>query len=201
MVVKVCSKHGELTEELAHQEKDKKCKAGYRWRCNQCKIEKDRRWKDNHREQHNASAGQARKKSRKDYREGIINIEPKANIWSRQYRIEHPEKHKEWAKIGRERLGPLRTIREITRVRGITVEDYYILEGKQNGLCAICNKPETRNNRIGQTARLCLDHNHTTGLVRELLCHNCNQVIGHCKESIDILLKAIAYLKNHQHIV
>lgn len=36
----------------------------------------------------------------------------------------------------------------------------------QNGVCAICNKPPKR--------LLCVDHNHNTGDIRGLLCHNCN---------------------------
>ncbi len=200
MIVKVCKKHGNLTEDLAHKEKNKKLVLGFMWRCNQCKFEKDRRWKGLNWDQHKSSAGKARNESRRQYREGLTDIEPKANLWSRQYRIDNPEKHKEWARIGRERLGSLRTTREITRVRGITVEQYFILEGKQQGLCAICGKEETRKNRIGQQARLCLDHNHETKQVRELLCHSCNQVVGHSRESIEILQKAILYLQSHKHV-
>ena len=201
MIVKICAKHGELTENLAHQEKNKKCKSGFMWRCNQCKLEKDRRWKELNWGQHKESAGKARSKAREDYRNGFITEEPKANIWSRKYRKDSPEKHREWEKRGRERLGPLRNIREITRVRGITLDEYYAIEGKQNGKCSICDCEETRNNRSGSTARLCLDHNHTTGQVRELLCHACNQVIGHSRESIEILKNAISYLERHKHIM
>jgi hypothetical protein len=58
----------------------------------------------------------------------------------------------------------------------------------QHGNCKICSK-ETK---------LYVDHNHTTGKVRGLICNNCNTVIGHAKESVDVLLKAIDYLKEHK---
>ena len=198
MIIKVCKKHGDLTENDAHKEKSKRCKSGFMWRCNRCKLEKDRRWKKDNWEQHKESASTARDESRRLYREGKTDVIPKANLWIKNDRATNPEKYKEWAKIGRERLGPLRSVREISRVRGMTAEEYYEIEGRQQGLCAICCKEETRKSRNGGISRLCLDHNHSTGQVRELLCHACNQVIGHSKESIEILLSAIEYLKKHQ---
>jgi hypothetical protein len=200
MIVKICSKHGELTENLTHQEKNKKCKSGFMWRCSQCKLEKDRKWKELNWEQHKESAGKSRAKSREDYRNGFITEEPKANIWSRQYRKDSPEKHREWEKRGRERLGSLRNIREITRVRGITLDEYYVIEGRQNGKCDICRKEENRKSRSGGIARLCLDHCHETGKVRALLCHDCNTAIGKFKDDIQLLKNAISYLEKHKHI-
>ena len=78
--------------------------------------------------------------------------------------------------------------------KGITVERYNELFELQNGLCAICNKPELCSNK-----KLAVDHNHITGKVRSLLCTNCNLLIGQAKESIEILLKAIDYLKEHSN--
>jgi hypothetical protein len=80
---------------------------------------------------------------------------------------------------------------------GVEVGDRYVaLRDHQAGLCAICGKPETQKQR-GKVIRLSLDHNHETGQIRELLCHNCNLVVGHAKESVKILQAAIDYLKKH----
>jgi hypothetical protein len=57
----------------------------------------------------------------------------------------------------------------------------------QRNRCAICGKP-------AEGKSLHIDHNHTTGKVRGLLCHNCNVLIGHAKEDREILLSAIGYL-------
>lgn len=78
----------------------------------------------------------------------------------------------------------------LKRLYGITLEDYNRLLTEQNSCCAICNLHETAHN-----GRLHVDHCHTTGKVRGLLCHGCNTGIGLFKESEDIMLKAIGYLK------
>ena len=40
-----------------------------------------------------------------------------------------------------------------------------------------------------------VDHNHATKVVRGLLCCNCNFVVGHCLDNVEILRAAIAYLE------
>lgn len=40
-----------------------------------------------------------------------------------------------------------------------------------------------------------VDHNHTTGKIRGVLCSPCNVGLGHFKDSAVVLEKAIAYLK------
>jgi NMD protein affecting ribosome stability and mRNA decay len=55
----------------------------------------------------------------------------------------------------------------------LSIEDYEALVQKQNGLCAICKQPPR-----GKMTRLSVDHDHTTGHVRGLLCITCNRVLG-----------------------
>lgn len=68
-----------------------------------------------------------------------------------------------------------------------------MLEG-QNHVCAICSRPETR----GKTKYLSVDHCHTTGKVRGLLCAKCNTVLGYMNDNPDYLTKAMEYLKKHE---
>ncbi len=75
---------------------------------------------------------------------------------------------------------------------GMTLEDYEIMERNQNGLCAICHKPETHR----RNSRLSIDHNHTTNRIRGLLCSRCNKCIGMLEDNIQYLENAIEYLKN-----
>ena len=42
----------------------------------------------------------------------------------------------------------------------------------QNGRCALCRHP------ISAGDDSCLDHDHTTGVVRDVLCRNCNGIEG-----------------------
>lgn len=60
---------------------------------------------------------------------------------------------------------------------------------EQNGKCAIC-----KNNFPNKKA-MHMDHNHETGEIRQLLCRDCNALIGLAKEDITILTSAIEYLK------
>jgi len=60
------------------------------------------------------------------------------------------------------------------------------LTQQQDGCCAIC----------GEKAQLGLDHNHTTGSIRGLLCGLCNLGIGYLKEDPQRLVQAIAYLEH-----
>ena len=78
----------------------------------------------------------------------------------------------------------------------MAVEEYEQKFNAQYGLCAICGKPE-KSLRNGKPISLAVDHNHTTGKVRDLLCRNCNVILGFVGEDIDILLKAAAYIKRH----
>jgi hypothetical protein len=53
----------------------------------------------------------------------------------------------------------------------ITLDEYDQLFENQGGVCALCEEPE-----LGR--RLAVDHNHVTGLVRKLLCSQCNCLVG-----------------------
>lgn len=58
---------------------------------------------------------------------------------------------------------------------------------EQDGICAICLEEEATD----------VDHNHTTGEVRALLCHNCNVAIGHLKEDTLRMARAIVYIEEY----
>lgn len=76
----------------------------------------------------------------------------------------------------------------------LTVEDYDSLSISQNHLCAICNNPEIVRYK-GNLKILCVDHSHSTGKVRGLLCSRCNKAIGLLEDDMTLLLSAIKYLR------
>jgi hypothetical protein len=80
---------------------------------------------------------------------------------------------------------------------GITIDDYNRMYSDQSGCCSICREPETRKDGwSGKVVTLAVDHCHSSGKVRALLCRRCNQVLGNMKERIDWLESMIAYILN-----
>lgn len=65
----------------------------------------------------------------------------------------------------------------------------------QNGVCKICGNPETHR-RNGRVKALAIDHCHKTGVIRGLLCSECNTGLGKMKDDPKILRKAAEYLEN-----
>lgn len=74
---------------------------------------------------------------------------------------------------------------------GISLEQYESLKEKQKGQCAICNK----------TARLFVDHDHTTGLIRGLLCTNCNVMLGQAADNKETLISGANYLERNSGVL
>lgn len=80
---------------------------------------------------------------------------------------------------------------------GIEPDDFDRMNEACKGLCEICNG-EAELHQGYQT--LCVDHCHTTGKVRGLLCRKCNQALGLFQDSIENLEAAISYLKERSDI-
>jgi len=79
---------------------------------------------------------------------------------------------------------------------GITLIEYNKILEKQNGVCAICNKPETQHSYpTGKVDSLRVDHNHKTNKIRGLLCSKCNFGISQFNDNIKLMRIAINYLR------
>lgn len=90
-----------------------------------------------------------------------------------------------------------RSVTDITRIYGISADDYHALLEKQDNRCAICGT-HSHDVQHQTFTRLVVDHDHQTGDVRGLLCPACNLVLGQAKDTIEILENAIAYLRQKQ---
>lgn len=75
--------------------------------------------------------------------------------------------------------------------RRLTPAEFDVLLQQQGGRCAICRKEDTGRS---ESSRLAIDHCHKTTVVRGLLCHRCNTMIGLAMDSVETLRAAIAYL-------
>jgi hypothetical protein len=84
----------------------------------------------------------------------------------------------------------------------LPIKTYEEMLLKQNNVCAICNQPETAKHQKDKEGfkKLAVDHCHTTGIIRGLLCQKCNISIGAMNDSIENMKAAIKYLEYHQKI-
>ncbi len=80
----------------------------------------------------------------------------------------------------------------LVRTYGITSEEYDVMLAKQDGHCATCSTTVPGNSR--RNVYFSVDHCHTTGKVRGLLCHNCNTALGLLKDNTDTIANLIRYL-------
>jgi Autographiviridae endonuclease VII len=104
------------------------------------------------------------------------------------YNKEYHKSHKEEIKATRNRPdAKWRQKANLKRKYGMTPEEFDQRREDQNNRCGMCRDPFTKTPHV--------DHNHTTGRVRALLCTNCNSALGHLKESPTRCLAALAYLE------
>lgn len=89
-------------------------------------------------------------------------------------------------KLGSEHYRRYRKEWELQHRYGLTGIAYAQKVSNQDGRCLICRL---------QSERLVVDHNHTTGQVRGLLCVSCNGLLGMANDSQNVLLAAVEYLR------
>ena len=80
----------------------------------------------------------------------------------------------------------------LKRKYGLTLDEYDDLVLRYGGVCGICKQPSDKV--------LVVDHDHTTGEVRGVLCSSCNTGIGFLGDTIEAVEAALAYLKNHREV-
>jgi len=92
-----------------------------------------------------------------------------------------------WCK---ECTGTKRRTYALIREYGITDEDYDNLLEFQEGVCAICGKS------CATGRKLSVDHDHSTGKIRGLLCNYCNhKLLGPIRDNLSLLKKMVDYME------
>lgn len=104
----------------------------------------------------------------------------KIRQYKKEYNKKHPSKRKEL---------------NLKNKFGISLEIYNNMLLTQNNCCSIC-----KINILKVKKQFAVDHDHNTGKIRDLLCNDCNALLGFCKESINILSEAINYIKKHSSV-
>jgi hypothetical protein len=74
----------------------------------------------------------------------------------------------------------------LVRRYGIGADQVQAMIRTQQGMCAICRREPAVH----------VDHDHETGLVRGVLCFNCNGGLGQFKDDSTSLLRAVRYLES-----
>lgn len=126
----------------------------------------------------------------------------KSKAWSKDnfYWKEHgssthrtKEYARQWHKKARANNPDYYRDKDLIKLYGVTLEWYRNKLSEQNGVCAICKCPELAVIR-GKTISMPVDHCHTTGKARGLLCTKCNRALGLFRDNVDVLKSAIQYL-------
>lgn len=81
------------------------------------------------------------------------------------------------------------------RAFGLRPEEVALLLDKAKGRCEICGEAETVLSNNGNVRQLSIDHCHSTGKIRGVVCYRCNSVLGFCKDNPDLLRGLAMYVE------
>jgi hypothetical protein len=94
------------------------------------------------------------------------------------------ERSRAWYQSNKERASETNRLGKLKRY-GLTMEQFTEMLTAQGGMCAICES---------QLTMPTVDHCHSTGRVRGILCRMCNAALGGFRDSPEILARAIHYV-------
>ena len=105
-----------------------------------------------------------------------------AKTYNTQHRKAEADHYKLYKKEWRKTNGKRERLRD---KYGISMPQFLEMLNNQNHKCGICQD---------DFIEACVDHDHSTGEVRGLLCHKCNAGIGAFQDNPDTLRKALNWL-------
>jgi cytochrome c peroxidase len=99
------------------------------------------------------------------------------------------EYQREYYAANKNAVLPQQRAYRLQRDYGLSQDQFDGMLAAQNSACAICHTTEPK----GQGA-FHVDHCHSSGVVRGLLCHSCNVGLGHFRDDTALLMRATEYL-------
>jgi hypothetical protein len=127
------------------------------------------------------------------------NCKKCCSIRTKKYKSKHRQKYIDYAKkYYRLNLSKFKSKR-LMQCYGLTIEAFLDIVKSQNAACAICLRHHSKcpkGKGSGKKIRLYVDHDHATGKVRGLLCHNCNGRLDHLSTP-ELLRRSASYLEKH----
>ena len=144
--------------------------------------EAQKKWKDANKE----AIKEYNKKYRQENREKVLELQ-------KAWREDNKEHRKEYAKDYLTKRPDYFVNKHLEYSYGITLDDFNAMREKANYSCQGCGKHEKDTPR----KRLFVDHCHTTGAIRGLLCQQCNTALGMANDNPEILASLISYLREN----
>ncbi len=95
--------------------------------------------------------------------------------------------------VTRERRRAIEHLSVSKRQYGLTTEQY--VELYKDAVCQACGIGFSMV--AGKEARLVIDHDHATGKIRGILCHECNMALGQAQDNPAILRAIADYIENY----
>lgn len=115
------------------------------------------------------------------------------NIARNAYRAKHRDKHLRWQRE-----------RNWKHCYGIGRPEFEAMWENQDGMCAICGVKMTNieidNDPVNKSNTSCIDHCHSSGRVRGILCARCNKGLGMFDDDPVKITKAVDYLLRNSQI-
>lgn len=116
----------------------------------------------------------------------------------RSCKICEAKRKKAQAPVNRPRMKKNERKYHLRKTYGITEQDFDNLVKVQGGKCAICSTPFDSSD-LSSTCNI--DHDHSTGVVRGLLCRSCNHGLGHFRDNQGLLQSASEYLGGKRSLI
>lgn len=176
--MKTCRKCGE-TKRLDQFGKQPANKDGYRYDCKKCVAVRNKAWRA-------ANRADLLAKKKVYYRENKEAVAERNRRWSQSENAKSYRKR--YYRENKDRAADYGMLKRY----GITLTQYIEMYEAQGGKCSICREADPTGRRLA------VDHCHTTGQNRALLCLNCNQGLGKFKDNPELLMAAAQYLSKHE---
>jgi hypothetical protein len=148
------------------------------------KAAANRKWRETHREAKNAYQRAYREKHKEV-------IAAREKIYRANHRAEATAREKAWREANRDRALASRVSGHMRRMYGLTMKQVEAMKEAQGQRCLCC---KTKFGVL-KNIKARVDHCHTTGRVRGILCNSCNTTLGHAKDNLKLLRALIRYLE------
>ncbi|TES92002.1 MAG: hypothetical protein E3J87_06400 [Candidatus Cloacimonadota bacterium] len=118
------------------------------------------------------------------------------NSQCRDCRLDYVRNNRESILATRRKYNSKDTTRRKTNARnhGMTIEEYDNFFAVRNYQCEVCGMTQKESYRLFNVD-LCIDHCHTTGENKGLLCNVCNPAGGMLKDDPDLAFRLWRYLE------